>query len=160
MKANASKHCEPSRRSVFFAGLSALFLPACEAKPMTLNFDVTVFSYLDRPIFDIYISDQLGTSTRPYPATGGGTITGVSLPAGPQKVVWTLDGPEGKPRNGEVVTAKNLPLIKDEARNFRHLMLHIYPDDTVELTFSERYSSQPSARGEVEIEKIRSKNGK
>lgn len=126
---------------------------------MTVTLDVVLFSYIDRPIFDAFINGKAGQSSFGLPAVGGGTIVGVQLPIGPQKVTWRLGGPEGMARNGETVTAKNIPELKDVPRNARYLAIHIYPDDTVELLTSEHYP-QPSPRGETEIQKWEKKHGK
>lgn len=125
---------------------------------MSITLDVVLFSYLDRPIFDVFISGKAGDSSGVYPETGGSTISGVQLKLGPQKILWTLGGPEGLARNGEVVTAKNQPELKDAAPNAKYVAIHIYPDDTVEL-FTSKYYPGPSPRGELEIIKMRKKNG-
>ena len=152
-------HPVPSRRTVCTAALGLLLLSACEAKPMTVTLDVVLFSYLDRPIFDVFMNGDVGHGSGVYPQTGGGTISGVQLKLGQQKVTWRLGGPEGMPRNGETVAAKNMPELKDVPRNARYLAIHIYPDDTVELVPAEYYP-HISSRGEIEIKKIGGKNGK
>ena len=62
-------------------------------------------------------------------------------------------------RNGETITAKNQPEIKNVPKEARYLSIHIYPDDSVELLTSEHYPGI-SPRGEHEVEKMRKKNGK
>jgi hypothetical protein len=148
-----------SRRCICWGGISLLFISACESKPMTVNLDVVLFSYIDRPVFEVFINGDAGSSSRGMPAVGGGTIAGVSIPLGPQKVTWTLDGPEGMARNGEKVNAKNSLELKDVPQNHRYLAIHIYPDDTVELITTVHYP-RPSERGEIEITKWEAKNGK
>ena len=147
------------RRSLFCAGLSLFIVSACEAKPMTVTLDVVLFSYLDRPIFDVFINGKAGDSSGVYPETGGSTISGVMIPLGPQRVTWTLGGPEGMVDNGKIVAAKNQPLIKDVPSMSRYLAIYIYPDSTVELLTSQYYPGT-SARGEAEIKILRAKNGK
>jgi hypothetical protein len=141
------------------AAASFASLSACEAKPMTVTLDLVVFSYLNRPIFDVFISRKGGDSSGVYPETGGSTIAGVQLPLGPQTVTWRLGGPEGMARNGETVTAKNKPELKDVPKSAVFLALHIYPDDTVEITLDQHYP-RPSPRGEVEIKKLKETHGK
>lgn len=63
------------------------------------------------------------------------------------------------PRNGETVTAKNIPDLKDVPENAEYLSVHIYPDDTVEFVFTE-HVPHPTPRGEIELEKLREKHGK
>jgi hypothetical protein len=141
------------------AALCLLFLSACEAKPMTVTLDVVLFSYLDRPIFDVFANGEVGHGSGVYPQTGGGTISGVELKVGPQKITWRLGGPEGMPRNGETVTAKNTPELKDVPGSARYLAIHIYPDETVELLTTEHYPGL-SPRGEIEVKKMETKHGK
>jgi hypothetical protein len=135
------------RRRLSTAGLSFLFLSACEAKPMTVNLDVVLFSYLDRPIFDVYLNRTDIGVAGPWPYSGRGTMTGVQIPLGPQKISWRLDGPKGTPGNGETVTAKNLPDLKEVPGNSVFLGVHIYADGTVELIPSEHFPDV-SARGQ------------
>ena len=79
---------------------------------------------------------------------------------GPQKVTWRLDGPEGMARNGETVTAKNIPEIKEIPAGVKWLALHIYDDDTVEIAFSKGSPDELSTpRGIKIIEAAEKKNG-
>jgi hypothetical protein len=142
-----------SRRTVCTAALGLLLLSACEAKPMTVTLDVVLFSYLDRPIFDVFMNGDVGHGSGVYPQTGGGTVSGVKLKLGPQKVTWRFTD------TGETVAAKNMPELKDVPRSARYLAIHIYPDDMVELVPAEYYPGI-SPRGEIEVKKIGGKNGK
>lgn len=119
----------------------ALLLAACgqgEAKmkkETVLN--VVVYSSLDRPIYDIIFNGaDLGVANK-YGGTG--TITGVSIPFGIQTLRWNVDGPEGTEGNGKPVQIKNKLTISPEQvpEGTRYLGLHIYPDDTAEVTFDE-----------------------
>lgn len=76
---------------------------------MNVMLNVVLFSYLDRPIFDVRIDGAVGETSDAYPNTGKGVIAGVEFTLGPKKVTWKLDGPRGAP---------------------------IYPDETVEFTTS------------------------
>ncbi|MDQ4629881.1 MULTISPECIES: hypothetical protein [Janthinobacterium] len=108
---------------------------------------VEVFSYIDRIIIDISFNGTgLGVMNR-YGRTG--TITDVYIPFGIQTLRWRLDGPEGTPRNGEVVTPKNQLVISPEqiSPGTRYLGIHLYPDDTVEFTFADSIPEQ-TARGQ------------
>jgi hypothetical protein len=137
MEANLS--LKRQRRMLLTTVFLLLPLTACGAPKMSVTLDVVFFNYLDRPIFDAFVDGKGGDSARPYPATGGSTITGVTLSTGPKKVTWRLDGPEGTPRNGETVTAKNTPVLPDVSRDARYLAVHIYPDETVELVVTRHY---------------------
>lgn len=107
---------------------------------------MVVFSYLDRPIFDIFVDGKGGDSSGAYPETGGSTIAGVELRLGPKKVTWVLGGPEGAPHNGETVVAKNMPVLRLDPEA-RYLAVHIYRDYTVELVTSKFYPEEsPRAR--------------
>lgn len=99
--------------------------------------DVVMHSYLDRSIYNIvYNGTGLGVMNK-YGSTG--IITGVRIPFGIQALKWNLDGPEGMARNGELVKVKNKVLISAEQipAGTRYIGLHLYPDDTVEVTFAE-----------------------
>lgn len=98
-------------------------------------FDVALFSYLDRPIFDVYLNGHdIGVSgVRPLGGGGSGLMTGVAVPIGPQKLTWRLGGPEGAPSNGDTVTASNQPTLTRPDPKLRYLGVHVYPDNTVEL---------------------------
>lgn len=109
--------------------------------------DVEMFSYVNRVITDInFNGTDLGVMNR-YGGTG--TIAGVHIPFGEQKLSWTLDGPLGTPRNGEHVKMKNTLIITPEQvpPGTQYLGLHLYPDDTAEVTFSE-FIPERTARGE------------
>ena len=108
--------------------------------------NVEVFSYVDRVITDISFNGTgLGVMNR-YGGTG--TITDVYIPFGKQTLKWTLDGPEGTPRNGEILIARNQLIISPEQipAGTRYLGIHLYPDDTVEFTFAEGIPER-TARG-------------
>lgn len=104
-------------------------------KEIVLN--VVMYSNLDRPIHDIIFNGtDLGVANK-YGGTG--TITGVRIPFGKQTLRWDLGGPEGMARNGERVQVKNTIVITREQipPGTRYIGLHLYPDDTAEITFAE-----------------------
>ena len=147
--------------TVFASGLSA-----CQPTPTTppskgstmnadkkevVHFDVMLVSYLERPIFDVYLNGQdigvfgvLGDG--PYHG-GGALMTGVAVPLGPQVVTWRLGGPEGMPGNGDTVKSANQPVLQRPDPKLTYLGVHIYPDNTVELV-PEPYWPEKTARGE------------
>lgn len=131
---------KPGRR-MHMLGLVALLLTllGCTTRSRTVTLDVVTFNYLNRPIYDVFIDGKSGDSSTAYPATGGGTITGVKLRLGPKRVTWKLDGKRGTPRSGEVVTEKNLVQLTDVPCDAVFLAIHIYPDETVELLTSRHY---------------------
>lgn len=136
--------------------LLAVPISACEGKPMSVSFEVVLFSYLDRPIFDVLVNgSDIGVSSA-YPVTGGGTVMGFELKTGPVKVSWRLDGPEGTPRNGETIHAKNTPVLENVERKYKYMGVHILPDDTVEIALSEQYPS----RSTLAVEMYRQRHGK
>lgn len=113
---------------------------------MIIHAEAVLFSYLDRPIFDVIVgTTDLGVSGV-YPNTGGGTMSGSRFSSGTQSVRWTLGGPPGMARNGEVVQAQNHPELAAPLHGEQYLSVHIYPDDTVELIYSKNYP-QFSSRG-------------
>lgn len=152
-----------TRRKILgsLAGLSLLYpLVACGkgslfmGKKITL--DVVLFSYLDRPIFDVYLDGGDIGLAGAWPHSGKAVMTAVNIPFGPQTLTWRLDGPKGTPRNGETVTAKNsLALTTDQIPpNAGYLGVHIYPDDTAELIVSQ-YMPEKSLRGQQIAERYR-----
>jgi hypothetical protein len=108
---------------------------------------VIMYSYIDRVITDIIFNGtDLGVANK-YGGTG--IISGVRIAFGIQTLRWTLGGPDGTPRNGELVTMKNSLVISPEQipAGTRYLGLHIYPEDTAEVTFAELIPER-TARGE------------
>jgi hypothetical protein len=120
-------------------------LTACKAEPTDSStqkvsmfqadhvvLDVVTFNYSDREIFDIFLNRKWVGSSRGPISGGGGIIAGVTLPLGPQTLTWRDAG------TGKTFTAKNsLTLTPDQIpKGTRYLGVHIYPDETAELTFS------------------------
>ncbi|MBE3024332.1 hypothetical protein [Janthinobacterium sp. GW458P] len=108
--------------------------------------DVVMYSNVDRVITNIIFNDtDLGVMNK-YGSTG--TVAGVVIPFGVQKLEWTLGGPKGTPRNGELMKVKNELVIFQEKipPRTRYLGLHLYPDDTAEITFHE-YLPEITERG-------------
>lgn len=115
--------------------------------PKELGLNVVMYSYVDRVITDIIFNGtDLGVANR-YGGTG--IITGVRAPIGPQTLIWTLGGPKGTPRNGQQMAVKNKLEISfaDIPFGTRYLGLHLYPDDTAEITFAE-FIPERTVRGE------------
>ena len=108
--------------------------------------DIEMFSYIDRAVGDIMFNGtDLGVMNK-YGGTG--LITGVRIPFGVQTLTWMLDGPKGTPRNGEIVKVKNALVIAPEQipLGSQFLGLHLYPEDTAEIIFSESMPER-TARG-------------
>ena len=131
------------RRVVQLLALGSFFTPliACRPRGETVQnytiLDVEMFSYIDRVIGDIMFNGTgLGVMNR-YGGTG--TITGVQIPFGIQTLTWMLDGPEGTPRNGEHMKIRNTLIITPQQipKGTEAIGLHLYPDDTAEVTFAE-----------------------
>lgn len=103
-------------------------------KEIWLN--VVMNSYVDRVHTNIFFNNTTLGVTSKFGTTG--TIAGVRIPFGVQTLEWTLGGPKGTPRNGELVKIKNHLEIspEDVPSGTRYLGLHLYPDDTAEITFS------------------------
>lgn len=142
-KSDKSKFFFVRRRSTLVKLGAGLLIPlaACGKGVKTMQkyivLDVEMFSNLDRPISEIMFNgEDLGVMNS-YGGTG--LITGVRIPFGVQTLTWTLGGPEGTPQNGENVKIKNTLVISPEQipKGTKYLGLHLYPDDTAEVTFSE-----------------------
>lgn len=145
-----------SRRTVCTAALGLLLLSACEAKPMTVYLNISIFSYLDRPIFDVYMNktDFMGASAHAFYGSNG-VMLSQPITLGPQKVTWRFAD------SGETVTAKNTPELSAIPPGVKWIALHIYADDTVELAFSKGTPDELSTvRGQKIIEAWEKKHGK
>ena len=138
------------RRGVLLAAAGFLLCKASEAKDMRVVLDLVVFSYLDRPIFEVNVDGRGEESSGAHPRTGKSTTTGVELKLGLKKVTWRLGGPKGMPRNGDVVQNKNPLELNEIVPGAQFLSVHIYPDDTVELMTTIHFP-HASPRGEKEI---------
>jgi hypothetical protein len=154
-----------TRRRVVFNLISLTLLHPLVAcgkggKPMKseIGIDVVLYSFLDRHIFDIYLNDETLGGASKYGSTS--VVTDVTVPMGEQRLSWRLDGPKGMARNGETVKMKNKVVLKatDIPGNATYMGVYIYPDETVEFTFTE-YMPRNSARGESILEELK-KNGK
>lgn len=151
-KKNFTNFARSKRRSLLLAAGGFLLLNACEAKDMRVVLDMVLFNYLDRPIFAVSVDGMGYEVSGAYPETGKATTTGIEFTLGPKIVLWKLDGPKGKARNGETVQNKNpLELTRSQiVPGAKFLSVHIYADDTVELITSAHFP-QVSARGEKEV---------
>lgn len=143
---NSMSHYATNRRRLF-VGLTALFaggLAACKPtapqstegeamnrdKKDVVYFDVSLFSYLDRPIFDVYLNRVDIGVAGPFSGgigAAGGLMTGVAVPIGAQVVTWRDAG------SGEKFMATNLMVLNRPDPKLTYLGVHIYPDNTVEL---------------------------
>lgn len=142
------------------AGVALLYpiVASCKGKLFMSNeivLSVVLYSYVDRPIFEVLLNGSDIGGARAY-GGGIGIMTGETIPFGSQTLTWRLDGPKGTPRNGDTVKVKNTLVISKEqvAPNTRYIGVHIYPDETAELTFSQ-YIPEVSARGELILAEVR-----
>lgn len=105
--------------------------------------NVEVFSYVDRVIVDIVFNGtELGVMNK-YGTTG--VITGVRIPFGTQTLSYTLGGPEGVKREDKKIS--NLVVSPEQMpKGTQYLGLHLYPDNTAEVTFSE-FMTEETERG-------------
>ncbi|MBT2791055.1 hypothetical protein [Paraburkholderia strydomiana] len=113
---------------------------------------VVLYSYLDRPIFDVMLNGSGIGGANAY--GGNGMITGIRVPFGKQGLTWRLGGPRGMVRNGETVAMKNsINLVAEQIPADAHyLAVNIYPDDTVEFVF-DRYIPDRTPRGDQIIDR-------
>lgn len=150
-----------SRRDFLFVGASSVFiLSSCRAKPMKIFLNISLFSYLDRPIFDVDMNgtDFMSALERSFYGDNA-VMVQQPIKLGAQKVTWRLDGPEGTPGNGDTVTAKNTPVLDEVPKGVKWLALHIYNDETVEISLSKGTSAElQTDRGRKIIEEWRRKN--
>jgi hypothetical protein len=150
------------RRRLFLnlVGLSLLQpLAACGKSGILMKkeitFTVVMYSFLDRPIFEIILNDSDIGAANSYGTTS--MVTGIKVPMGEQKLNWTLGGPEGMPRNDEVVKLKNKVVINpsDIPSGSYYMGVYLYPDDTAEFTFTEFMPGQKNTiRGNEIMKKL------
>lgn len=128
-----SRHFNPLRSSICTAalGLLLLSLSACEEQYERVYLNISMFSYLDRPIFDVHMNgtDFMGASAHAFYGSNG-VMLNQPITLGRQKVTWRFAD------TGETVIAKNSLELKEIPHGMKWLALHIYKDDTVELAFS------------------------
>jgi hypothetical protein len=152
-KLKPMKNCEDvprvNRRRLLGAGVCVMLANACDAKLTKPSFDVVLFNYLDRPIFELLIDGTVDASSDAYPGTGIGIMIGVGMSLCQKKVNWRLDGPAGMKNNGETIASKNSPELVSIPGG-RYLGIHVYPDYTVDLIPSVSIS-QVSQRGKKEM---------
>ncbi len=118
-----------------------------QSKKDVAYFDVALHSYLDRPIFDVYLNGtDIGVAAGQPHRGAGGLMTGVAVPLGRQMVSWRLGGPEGMPGNGDTIKATNQPTLLAPDPKKTYLGVHIYPDNTVEI-IPESYWPEKTPRG-------------
>ncbi|WP_214877602.1 hypothetical protein [Paraburkholderia strydomiana] len=107
---------------------------------------VVLYSYLDRPIFDVMLNgSDIGVAN----AYGGnGMITGITVPFRQQTLTWRDAG------SGETFAMKNSINLTEEQipADAHYLAVNIYPDDTVEFVF-DRYIPDRTPRGDQIIDK-------
>lgn len=146
-----------TRRQLLLCGAALVPLSACEAKPMTqITVDISVVDYFKRPIFDVFVNGR--------DFGGGAGVNGLnsielgaSVKLGHQKVTWRYAD------TGETITAKNIPALNTEdiPKGVKWLALHIYPDDTVEFTFSKGTPGEHTTeRGLIAIKNLEARDGK
>lgn len=113
-----------------------------------VHLDVSLKSYLERPIFDVLVNGHdIGVDGGQPHGGPGGVMVGMPLRLGPQVITWRLDGPKGMPGNGDTVKAVNQPVLTAAHAKHQYLGVHIYPDNTVELVPDDHWPEQ-TARGE------------
>lgn len=128
---------------------------------MRVYLNISVFNYIDRPIFDIMMNSTNFMAASSHGASGSiAVMIEQAVTLGPQVVTWKLDGPKGMKRNGETVTAKNRLTFDTVPRDAKWLGLHIYDDETVEVQFSKGTPGElQTARGRAMIESWDAKHG-
>ena len=106
---------------------------AKEKKMVELSY--VKYNYTDRVIFDIFLNGHGGGVA---PAYGGGNSVSLFTTfelGGPQTLTWRDAG------TGDTFTAKNPLFIREEdipksEKHASQIAIHIYPDQTAELTFA------------------------
>ena len=85
---------------------------------------------------------------------GGGGMNTSAVKLGPQDIKWK------DAKTGEIHTAKNqVTLTKDDLKGMKYLAVHLYPDDTVEITTSNAWPDS-TEKGLKWREKLRNNGAK
>lgn len=123
--------------------------------------NISLFSYLDRPIYDVKMNGTNFGAALEHSFYGSNAVMVMQpISLGPQTVSWRLAGPKGAPGNGELVTAKNILIFDSPPKDVKWLALHIYDDDTVEIKLSRGTADElQTERGRKIIEVGESENG-
>ena len=120
---------------------------------MTVTLDVVLFSYMQRPIFDVFLENTDIGLAGPWPYSGRGSMSGVQLRLGKQTVKWRFAD------TGEAMAAKNSPELKVIPPEATFLGVHVYEDGSVEITPSQHFP-EVSQRGRVYDAQWRQRSGK
>ncbi len=145
------------RRRLFQLGLLMFSLAAtgCDGRPSHGTFEVVLYSYLDRPIFDVTLSGfDIGVAGAwAGDFAGGGSMSGVSVKFGPHKVSWRFAD------SGKTVRSTNEPVLTPPPHTHRFLCVHVYPDQTAELITSAHFPDK-TERGIAMGEALRRSHGR
>lgn len=149
-----------SRRAFLFGTVSSIFLSSCFAKPMRIFLNISLFNYLDRAIFDVRMNGtDFGAAMRHSFHGANAVMVEQPITLGPQVITWRLDGPAGTVGNGDTIAAKNIPVLENIPKDVKWLALHIYSDNTVEISLGKRSRSELATdRGRNIAEEWRIKN--
>ncbi|MFP6562716.1 hypothetical protein WJ542_31105 [Paraburkholderia sp. B3] len=125
-------------------------IPACKDGSNEMGFlakkeivlNIVLFNYFNRPIFEVLLDGSEIGGAGAY-GGGGGVMTGVTIPLGKQTLSWRWAD------TGDTVAVENgLSLTADQiSDDDRYLGVHIYPDNTAELTLSQ-YLPEATPKGE------------
>ncbi|WP_436872182.1 hypothetical protein [Acinetobacter haemolyticus] len=123
-----------------------VILVGCVGIGPNATYYMATTSFLYDPTYNSYMVELNGAGI------GGGfgnSTTVTPIKVGPQTVTWKDS------KTGELHTAKNqLVIRKEQLKNKKYLALHIYPDDTVEVTTSNNLPD-PTEKGMKWREKLR-----
>ncbi len=133
-------------RTLVGVSVGFVALSAGAEETMHRPIDVVLFNYHDQQIFDVTVGDVRVGSAGRFPYSGRRTKVGARFNDGAQKVTWRL--PATNESEAKNVTARNTPALVGRSRESRFVAVHVYPDDTVEVKFSEDFPVY-SARGQA-----------
>jgi hypothetical protein len=105
--------------------------------------DVVVFNYTSHPIFEVLLNHKIDGGAAAYDG-GRAIVVGVAVPLGKQNLTWRDAG------SGKTFTSKNSLVLTPEQipADARYMAIHIYQDETTELTFA-HYLPNPTSRGKT-----------
>lgn len=108
--------------------------------------DVVLFNYHNEQIFDVTVGGVRVGSAGRFPYSGRRTKVGAHLNDGAQQVTWRIPATDSSEARN--VTARNAPVLTGRTRDSRFMAVHVYPDDSVDIKFSDAFPVY-TARGQA-----------
>ena len=144
-----SLNADEQVRTVIIIGQKERLTTDFFSDPRFASFEISLYNYLDRPIFDITLNGKILESKPLPPHNGKRSMISMPMVAlGKQTLTWRLGGSEDSPGYGDTIEAVNQATLQAPGAEEVYLGIHIYPDNTVEFVPEKNWPEQ-TARGEA-----------